>query len=51
MIAVIILISLSLINLGMDISEHGKVVTKEKNAWVTLLSMIVVFILYYYAFK
>lgn len=51
MIAFIILIALNLINLGMDISEHGKFITKEKNAWVSLISMIVVFILYYYAFK
>lgn len=49
MIATIIILFLSVLKLGMDISNHGKEKTKKENAYISFVATGIVMVLYYYA--
>lgn len=49
MIAIIIIIGLGLIGLGMDIGRHGELKTDKHDAWITLITLIITWSLYYWA--
>ena len=50
-IALILLVSLHLISLGIKIEQHGEVKEEKINAWNEFLAVIILFILYYFAFN
>ena len=50
MTAIIILLVINLLQLGVAIGKHGEEKTESKhNFWHTLISIAIVFTLYYYA--
>jgi hypothetical protein len=50
MIAIIILLVINLLTLGVAIGKHGEDKTESKhNFWHSLISITIVFTLYYYA--
>ena len=49
MIATIVLISMMLIQLGINIGKHGEKKDSEYNWWATLIAMVIELVLYYFA--
>ena len=48
MIPQLIVISIGMINLGMEISKHGKQETKKYNWWASLLATLIYWTILYY---
>lgn len=48
MIAKIILIVLNILGLGLAMGKHGEK-KEDWNAWISLIALVIVFTLYYYA--